>query len=189
MRLVLAPIPGWALSPENGHMLRPAIQHPPRSSTLPVAARSVGNREWLRHLRARRCDGSDAPQVQPNASRREVIQPVRCRSPERVFDSVLAALERHHLSPVELRILLRLSEREATSSQLTAGLGGEPGAICHARRCLSMRGLVRRRFDGGCASCFVFSISPAGLRLLDPLMETLVVTNSQSPLTAEEALV
>jgi len=39
-----------------------------------------------------------------------------------------------------------------------------------------MRGLVRRRFDSGPASQFVFDITSAGLVVLDPLVQALAET-------------
>ena len=91
-------------------------------------------------------------------------------SQERGLDNLLATLERHDLSAVELRILLWLSDRDATCSELAEGLASEPGVVGHASRSLSMRGLVRRRFECGGAAGFVFDITPAGLRQLDTLV-------------------
>jgi DNA-binding MarR family transcriptional regulator len=97
-------------------------------------------------------------------------------SPERELDNLLAMLERRHLSPMELRVLLRLSDRGATPSQLAEGLGGPPGAIRYAARSLSMRGLVRRRFESGQTSRFVFDITPEGRLQLDPLLRAIAET-------------
>ena len=92
------------------------------------------------------------------------------------LDKLLAMLERRHLSPMELRVLLWLSERRAPPSELAEGLGGSPGAIRYAARSLSMRGLVRRRFECGQTSRFVFEITPAGHLQLDPLLRALAET-------------
>ena len=90
--------------------------------------------------------------------------------PERDLDDLLATLERNDLSTLELRILLWLSDRDATCSELAEGLASEPGAVSHASRSLSMRGLVRRRFERGGTSGFVFDITASGLLRLDPLV-------------------
>jgi DNA-binding MarR family transcriptional regulator len=85
-------------------------------------------------------------------------------------------LEHRALSPMELRVLLWVSDREATPSQLADGLAAPPGPIGYACRSLSMRGLIRRRFEWGPASRFVFDITPAGLMLLDPLVQAVAET-------------
>ena len=84
---------------------------------------------------------------------------------------MLLTLERHHLSPTELRVLLRLSESAATCRELEQALAAPAGTISYARRSLSMRGLVRRRFayDLGTPH-FAFDISPSGLQLLGSLL-------------------
>ena len=96
---------------------------------------------------------------------------------ERDLDDLLATLERHDRSTLELRILLWLSDRDATCSELAEGLASEPGAVSHASRSLSMRGLVRRRFERGGTSGFVFDITPSGLLRLDPLIRAVRETN------------
>ncbi|MGH8573115.1 MAG: hypothetical protein ACREX8_11160 [Gammaproteobacteria bacterium] len=96
--------------------------------------------------------------------------------PERALDDLLARIERRALSPLELRVLLWLAEREATPSELRDALRGPTGAISHASRCLDMRGLIRRRFERGPRSRFVLSITPAGLLALQPLVQRIAGT-------------
>ena len=92
------------------------------------------------------------------------------RSPEELLDDMLLTLERHRLSPTELRILLRLSEGAATSRQLAEAITAPARTIAHARRSLSMRGLVQRRFAyDGVTPHFAFDISQSGLQLLGSL--------------------
>jgi DNA-binding MarR family transcriptional regulator len=88
------------------------------------------------------------------------------------LDDLLAALQRGYLSPMELRMLLRLVEREATHSELADVLDDEPETIASATRRLSRRGLIREQFDeDGRQSRFVLSITGAGFLALAPLAE------------------
>jgi DNA-binding MarR family transcriptional regulator len=96
--------------------------------------------------------------------------------PERALDDLLARIERRNLSPMELRVLLWLAEREATPVELREALRGPTGAISHATRCLDMRGLIRRRFERGPRSRFVLSITTAGLLALQPLVQRVADT-------------
>jgi DNA-binding transcriptional ArsR family regulator len=91
-------------------------------------------------------------------------------SPERTLDELLATLEQGELSPTEVRVLLRLAEGEATAAELTHALQQRPGAITSVAYRLAMRGLIRRRFEGGQRSGFVFGIASAGIRALRPLL-------------------
>ena len=65
----------------------------------------------------------------------------------------------------------RLAEREATAAELTDALPRRPGAITSVAHGLAMRGLMRRRFESGGRSGFVFAITPAGALALRPLLQ------------------
>jgi DNA-binding MarR family transcriptional regulator len=65
-----------------------------------------------------------------------------------VLDRVLELLGRRRLSATELRVLLRLLDREASLSELAKALGQRPVEIRRAGRSLAMHGLVRRRHVG-----------------------------------------
>jgi DNA-binding MarR family transcriptional regulator len=91
--------------------------------------------------------------------------------PEPALDGLLAALERSELSATEIRLLLWLAEREATVTQLTAVLGQRPRVITSVAYRLAMRGLIRRRFESGQRSGFVFGITSAGELALRPLLQ------------------
>jgi DNA-binding MarR family transcriptional regulator len=98
--------------------------------------------------------------------------------PEGALDDLLARLAGRELSPTEVRVLLWLSEREATPSELTDALRLPPGAITRVGRRLAMQGLIRRRFERGRQSHFAFSITSSGLLALRPLMEWVAVTGA-----------
>jgi DNA-binding MarR family transcriptional regulator len=100
-------------------------------------------------------------------------------SPERLLDSLLATLGYSGLSPTEVRLLLWLAPREATPSELSEALGQPSGAIERATRRLDMRGLIRRRFERGSHSRFIFSITSAGLLYLDPLVQCVAGTRTE----------
>ena len=59
------------------------------------------------------------------------------------LDHVLELVGRRRLSTTELRVLLRLVDREAAVPELAEALGHRTGEIRHAGRRLAMRGLVR----------------------------------------------
>jgi DNA-binding MarR family transcriptional regulator len=59
------------------------------------------------------------------------------------LDRVLELFERRELSPTELRMLVALSDREASLSELAGRLGQRPAEIRRAARSMSTRGLVR----------------------------------------------
>ncbi len=99
-------------------------------------------------------------------------------SPERLLDCLLAMLERRELRPTEARLLLWLADREATPSELSEALDQTPDAIERATRRLDMRGLIRRRFERGRRSRFIFSITSAGLLWLRPLVQCVAETGS-----------
>jgi DNA-binding MarR family transcriptional regulator len=88
-----------------------------------------------------------------------------------IVDDLLAALEGRDLSPLELRLLLRLADGEATPSALGDFLHAEIAPNTGVIRRLDMRGLIRRRFEDGPRPRFVFSITPAGLLVLAPLVD------------------
>jgi DNA-binding MarR family transcriptional regulator len=92
-------------------------------------------------------------------------------SAEEALDSLLATLQRGDLSPLELRMLLWLADRVGTQSELADALDVSRGAIGRAAWRLSMRGLIRRRFERGRRSRFVLSITSTGLDAVAPLVE------------------
>jgi DNA-binding MarR family transcriptional regulator len=92
-------------------------------------------------------------------------------NPQRALDDLLATLERGELSPTEVRVLLSLAEREATVAELTDALQQRPGALTSVVYRLAMRGLIRRRFESGQWSGFVFAITSAGMLALRPLLQ------------------
>ena len=92
-------------------------------------------------------------------------------SAEEALDALLAILQRGDLSPLELRMLLWLADRVGTQTELAEALEVSPGAIGRAARRLSMRGLIRRRFERGRHSRFVLSSTSAGLLAVAPLVE------------------
>jgi DNA-binding MarR family transcriptional regulator len=92
-------------------------------------------------------------------------------NPQRSLDDLLATLERGELSPTEIRVLLSLAEREATVAELTDALQQRPGALTSVVYRLAMRGLIRRRFESGQRSGFVFAITSVGMLALRPLLQ------------------
>lgn len=89
------------------------------------------------------------------------------------LDGLLATLERCELSPTEARVLLWLSVCEATPERLAELLDQDPGRIARVGNRLARRGLIRRRFERGRRSYFVFAITPGGLAALEPLTRRL----------------
>jgi DNA-binding MarR family transcriptional regulator len=79
-------------------------------------------------------------------------------------------------NPEQLLDCLLVTLREATPSELSEALGETPTAIERATRRLDMRGLIRRRFERGRDSRFIFSITSAGLLYLDPLVQCAAAT-------------
>jgi DNA-binding MarR family transcriptional regulator len=65
------------------------------------------------------------------------------------LDRVLELVGRRRLSATELRVLLRLVDRESAVPELAEALGDQPGEISRAGRRLAMRGLVRWHHVGG----------------------------------------
>jgi DNA-binding MarR family transcriptional regulator len=92
-------------------------------------------------------------------------------SAEEALDSLLATLQRGDLSPLELRMLLWLADRVGTQSELADALDVSRGVIGRAAWRLSMRGLIRRRFERGRRSRFVLSVTSTGLDAVAPLVE------------------
>jgi DNA-binding MarR family transcriptional regulator len=92
-------------------------------------------------------------------------------SRERTLDELAASIERSGLSPTEIRVLLWLAEREATAAEVTDALRQRAAAITTVAYRLAMRGLIRRRFESGPRSGFVFTITPAGMLVLRPLLQ------------------
>jgi DNA-binding MarR family transcriptional regulator len=61
------------------------------------------------------------------------------------FDRLLESVHREHLSPFDLRVLLRVTDREATLGDLAESLGQAPSVLRRASARLVARGLLRRR--------------------------------------------
>lgn len=61
------------------------------------------------------------------------------------FDRLLESVHREHLSPLDLRVLLRVTDREATVVGLAESLGQPPSVLRRASARLVARGLLRRR--------------------------------------------
>jgi DNA-binding MarR family transcriptional regulator len=59
------------------------------------------------------------------------------------IDRVLEVFERRGLSPSEVRVLLKLLDREASLSEIAEALGKRPSEVTRAGRRLATRGLVR----------------------------------------------
>ena len=89
------------------------------------------------------------------------------------LDALLATLQRGDLSPLELRLLLWLADRVGTQRELAEALGVSGGTVGRAAMRLSIRGLIRRRFERGGRSRFVLSITSTGLAAVAPLVEAI----------------
>jgi DNA-binding MarR family transcriptional regulator len=63
-----------------------------------------------------------------------------CRN---TVDRVLEVFERRGLSPSEVRVLLKLLDREAGLSEIAEALGQRPSKVTRTGRRLAERGLVR----------------------------------------------
>jgi DNA-binding MarR family transcriptional regulator len=98
------------------------------------------------------------------------------QSAEEALDALLATLQQGDLSPLELRVLLWLADRVGTQRELADALDVSREAVGRAATRLSMRGLIRRRFEGGRRSRFVLSSTSRGLRAIAPLVDW--ITNS-----------
>jgi nucleotide-binding universal stress UspA family protein/DNA-binding MarR family transcriptional regulator len=61
------------------------------------------------------------------------------------FDRLLESVHREHLSPFDLRVLLRVTDREATLGDLAESMGQPPSVLRRASARLVARGLLRRR--------------------------------------------
>jgi DNA-binding MarR family transcriptional regulator len=61
------------------------------------------------------------------------------------FDRLLESVQREHLSPFDLRVLLRVTDREATVVGLAESLGQPTSVLRRASARLVARGLLRRR--------------------------------------------
>jgi DNA-binding MarR family transcriptional regulator len=114
--------------------------------------------------------------IRNNAARPDTgaMPAVRPRLDARVdaeLDDPLATLQRGDLSPLELRILLSLTDRDFAQPELAAALGTPPRSIGPAVRHLAARGLIRCRFERGRHSTFILSVTPGGPRALAPVAE------------------
>jgi DNA-binding MarR family transcriptional regulator len=61
------------------------------------------------------------------------------------LDRLLESVHREQLSPVDLRLLLRVTDREATIGELADSMGQPPSVLRPASARLVARGLLRRR--------------------------------------------
>jgi DNA-binding MarR family transcriptional regulator len=61
------------------------------------------------------------------------------------LDRFLESVHREHLSPVDLRVLLRVTDREATVRELADSMGQPPTVLRRASARLVAHGLLRRR--------------------------------------------
>jgi hypothetical protein len=61
------------------------------------------------------------------------------------FDRLLESVHREHLSPFDLRVLLRVTDREATVDDLAESMGQPPSVLRRGGARLVARGLLRRR--------------------------------------------
>jgi DNA-binding MarR family transcriptional regulator len=91
--------------------------------------------------------------------------------PERAFDRLLTDLEERNLTPREARVLLWLTERDATPDELADALEGDPRATRRAVKRLERRGLVRRSSGAARGPHSLLGATVAGLRTLRPLVE------------------
>jgi DNA-binding MarR family transcriptional regulator len=81
----------------------------------------------------------------------------------------LDLLERHSLSPMELRILLAVRDRERPESELATRVGGHRMSLRPSAGALYARGFLRWRHAPGDDDSW-FSLTPAGRLLLRPLL-------------------
>jgi DNA-binding MarR family transcriptional regulator len=85
------------------------------------------------------------------------------------LDRVLELVGRRRLSAAELRLLLRLIDREAGIPELAEALGGRPGDVRRGGRRLAARGLVRWRHVGPRKDTRL-AITPTGLTTVQALL-------------------
>jgi hypothetical protein len=85
------------------------------------------------------------------------------------LDRVLEMVERRRLSPAELRILIRLVDREAGIPELAEALDERPLDVRRYGRRLSARGLVSWRHAGPLKHTQL-AITPAGLTTVRALV-------------------
>jgi DNA-binding MarR family transcriptional regulator len=71
-------------------------------------------------------------------------------APDRVaeVDNALRLCDRRGLTPLELRVLLALADRDGSPRQLAEALEAPSGEVRYAIRRLAARGLVRSRHAG-----------------------------------------
>jgi DNA-binding MarR family transcriptional regulator len=67
----------------------------------------------------------------------------RAAAARTVVDRVLGVFDRRGLSPCELRVLLKLLDREASLPEIAEALGKPPSEVTRAGARLATRGLVR----------------------------------------------
>jgi DNA-binding MarR family transcriptional regulator len=82
------------------------------------------------------------------------------------LERVLEALEDERLTPLDLRIMLRVSDDENTVPDIAAGMGYPPALIRRASRRLVARGLLRRRRRPGRPLTFALAPSDSGTSAL-----------------------
>jgi hypothetical protein len=74
---------------------------------------------------------------------------VKTRAPECVaLERLLQALQRERLTPLELRILLRVTEGEMTSAAIAQSMQQPPSVVGRASAQLVARGMLRRHRRG-----------------------------------------
>ena len=84
-------------------------------------------------------------------------------------DVALDLLEQQRMSPMELRILLAVRDRERTESELAGSFGRRAMAVRPSAGALYARGFLSWRYlPGGDDSAF--ALTPSGARALRPLL-------------------
>jgi DNA-binding MarR family transcriptional regulator len=91
------------------------------------------------------------------------------RTARLALDRVLELVDRRRLSAAELRMLLRLVDREATIPELAEALDERPLDVRHCARRLSARGLVSWRHAGP-RKHTQLAITPAGMTTVRALL-------------------
>jgi DNA-binding MarR family transcriptional regulator len=94
----------------------------------------------------------------------------------------LDLLERHSLSPMELRILVAVRDRDRPESELATRFGGHRMSLRPSAGALYARGFLRWRYVAGDDDSW-FSLTPAGRLLLRPLLSA--ITDGDARAVAE----
>jgi len=85
-----------------------------------------------------------------------------------LVDAALDLIERHSLSPMELRMLLALRDQDRTESELATRFGRSRMSLRPSAGALYARGYLRWRYAPTDDDSW-FSLTPAGTMLLRPL--------------------